>query len=385
MKYLVVTVLVLLSLTIHAQNPSAARPGFFTLPTPPIVNKDSTVTFRLRAPYAAQVMLSLNGQTQPMQQDTKGLWSTTSKALLPDIYAYNFLVDSFSVTDPSNPLAKFGYNGNGQSLVVLPANPPNSWDIQHVPHGAVTRHLFHSTVIGDDRDYYVYTPPGYNAAGKDVYPVLYLLHGIGDDARAWTQIGFANIILDNLIAQGKIKPMIMVNTLGYGVPETMIGEGSFEKYTQSLVTEIMPAIEKNYRAAADSRLRAIAGLSMGGAEAVFAGLNNTDKFSWIGGFSSAFVMYRGAGRSGTPIVNKKITDEDVYVYTFPSLGNTINEQVKLLWISCGKSDFLLFSNKDFTKWLDKAKVNYKYTETAGAHTWMVWRRNLEAFAQLLFR
>lgn len=385
MKYFVLPVLFFLSVTLKAQNPAGARPGFFSLPTPPVVNKDSTVTFRLRAPFANSVMLTLNGESQPMQKDAKGLWSTTSKALAPDIYGYNFLVDSFNVTDPSNPLAKFGYNGNGLSIVIVPGNPPNNWELQNVPHGTVSRHLFHSSVIGDNRDYYVYTPPGYNAKRKEAYPVLYLLHGIGDDARAWTQMGFANLVLDNLIAQGKIKPMIMVNTLGYGVPETMIGDGSFEKYTKSLIEEIIPAVEKDYHASAESKQRAIAGLSMGGAEAVFAGLNHTDKFNWIGGFSSAFVMYRGAGRSGVPVLNKQSTDQEIYKYTFPSLSSEVNDRVKLLWIACGKSDFLLFSNKDFIKWLDKEKITYNYTETAGAHTWMVWRRNLEAFTQLLFK
>lgn len=382
MKYAVCFIVLLTSFALHAQNGGSA---LFSLPTPPDVKQDSTIIFRLRAPYAKQVSLLLDGKIMPMQKEAKGLWSVTSKPMKPDIYAYNFIVDSFTVIDPSNPQAKFGYYGNGQSIVAVPGNPPNSWDMQNVPHGAVAKHIFKSTAIGDDRDFYVYTPPGYDASRKEPYPVLYLLHGIGDDARAWTQLGFANIILDNLIAQGKIKPMIAVFTLGYGVPKTMIGDGAFENYTKSLLEEVMPAVEQNYNASTQSNMRAIAGLSMGGAEAVYAGLNNIDKFQWIGGFSSAFIMYRGAGRAGTPTANQQSSDASVYNYNFPGIDSKVNDKIKLLWISCGTSDFLMFSNKDFEAWLTKQKINFKNVETPGAHTWMVWRRNLEAFVQLLFK
>ncbi|QEC66871.1 esterase [Panacibacter ginsenosidivorans] len=384
MKYVFFLFLFFEISVVNAQTNGSARPSLFTLPLPPEV-KDSTILFRLRAPYANKVMLSLNNKVQAMQKDAKGIWSVTAAAMQPDIYAYNFIVDSFTVTDPSNPLIKFGYYGNGQSLVVVPSTPPNNWELQDVPHGAVARHLFKSAVIGDQRDFYVYTPPGYDAKRKETYPVLYLLHGIGDDARAWTQIGFENIILDNLIAQVKIKPMIVVNTLGYGVPKTMIGDGSFENFTKCLLNEVMPQVEKNYNASKESSKRAIAGLSMGGAEAVYAGLNNTNMFQWIGGFSSAFIMYRGAGRAGMPVTNQQATDAAVYNYNFPGINEKVNDKIKLLWISCGTSDFLLFSNKDFESWLAKQNINFKNVETTGAHTWMVWRRNLEAFTQLLFK
>ena len=233
MKYVFFFLLFFETVAVHAQTNASPKPSLFSLPLPPEVNADSTILFRLRAPYAKEVMLLLDGKEQHMLKDAKGVWGFTATEMTPDIYSYNFMVDSFIVSDPSNPLLKQGYNGGGQSLVVVPATPPKNWEVQDVPHGAVTRHMYNSAIIGDLRDFYVYTPPGYDAKRKEAYPVLFLLHGIGDDARAWTQIGFANIILDNLIAQGKAKPMIIVNTLGYGVPKTMIGNGSFEKFTNA--------------------------------------------------------------------------------------------------------------------------------------------------------
>ncbi|MEP6845564.1 MAG: alpha/beta hydrolase-fold protein [Panacibacter sp.] len=387
MRYVLFLFMFIETTAVYAQTNYSSGPSLFTLSLPPEVKPDSTILFRLRAPYAKEVLLLLDGKEQRMLKDAKGIWNLTARGLTPDVYGYNFIVDSFTVTDPSNPLLKQGYNSGAQSLVVVPATPPENWELQDVPHGAVTRHIYRSAIIGDQRDFYVYTPPGYNAKRKEAYPLLFLLHGIGGDARAWTQIGFENIILDNLIAQGKAKPMIVVNTLGYGIPKNMMGNGSFEKFKSALLKEVLPQIENAYNVSMETSERAIAGLSMGGAEAVYAGLNNADKFAWIGAFSSAFVMYRGAGRAGTPVINHQtgITDENIYQYNFPGLDKKINEKIKLLWISCGVSDFLMFSNKDFTKWLSKENINYTNVETPGGHTWMVWRRNLVEFVPLLFR
>jgi enterochelin esterase family protein len=280
-------------------------------------------------------------------------------------------------------LIKPAYSGGGQSLVLVPGKSPMPWEIQDVPHGTVTRHIYKSEIIGDQRDFYVYTPPNYDPSNNETYPVLYLLHGIGDDARAWTQAGYANIILDNLIAAGKAKPMIMVNTLGYGDANNLVAAGAFEKFTDALLHEVIPEVEKKYRASKDRSQRAIAGLSMGGAQAIYGGLNHADAFSWVAGLSSAFVMYGiGAGSSAN---NGKPGFDGVYEKNFPSLDAKINDQLKLLWISCGSSDFLLHSNKDFMQWLTEKNIKFKSVETPGAHTWNVWRRNLTELAPLLFR
>jgi enterochelin esterase-like enzyme len=365
------------SILSEAQNPAAL---FFPSYKPLV--KDSTIRFLLKAPAARRVMVRMEGATLTMQKDKTGVWSVTSKKLPPDIYAYNFVVDSLSIIDPSNPDMRSSYSGTGQSLITVPGSPAESWEIQDVPHGAVTRHVFKSTVIGDTRDYYVYTPPGYDPASPKKYPVLYLLHGMGDDARGWFQTGMADIINDNLLSKNKITPMLIVTTLGYGVKGAVADPRSFEQFTKSLTEEIIPMIEKNYNVSFASSDRAIAGLSMGGAQAAMAGLSNPQLFRWVGAFSSAFMMYgiseMGKGRNLSSL-------GDIYDKTFPVLDSTVNKQLKLLWISCGKSDFLWGNNKDFKKWLSDKKINYREIETTGAHSWMVWRRNLIDFEQLLFR
>jgi enterochelin esterase-like enzyme len=375
----VIPLLFLLSLSVMgaAQNPASV---FFPSYAP--VVKDSVIRFQLKAPAARRVLVRMENATLAMEKNKSGVWSAVSKKLSPDIYAYNFIVDSISIIDPSNPEMRSSYTGTGQSLITVPGTPAELWELQDVPHGAVTRHVFKSAIIGDTRDYYVYTPPGYDAAADRRYPVLYLLHGMGDDARGWFQTGMADVITDNLIAKNKVDPMIIVATLGYGVKGAIADPRSFDQFTKSLVEEIVPVVEKKYKAASAPSQRAIAGLSMGGAQAALAGLSNPQLFQWVGAFSSAFMMYgiseMGKGRNLASL-------GDIYDKTFPGLDSGINKELKLLWISCGKSDFLRGNNKDFKNWLSGKKINYKEIETAGAHSWMVWRRNLIEFESLLFR
>lgn len=360
-----------------AQNSSG---GSFILPSyAPLVKKDSTIQFRFRAPAAKQVSLKLEGTTLNMQKGRNGVWTATTKKLEPDIYSYNFIVDSLAVVDPSNPWIRSSYTGTGQSLVTVAGQLPKEWELRDVPHGTVAKHVYKSAIIGDSREYYVYTPPGYDPAAAKEYPVLYLLHGMGDDARGWFQTGVANLILDNLVAEKKAVPMVVVSTLGYGVAGSLADPGSFTQFDRSLQVEVIPAIERDYRVSAG---RAIAGLSMGGAQAAMIGLNHPDRFQWVGAFSSAFMMYgiaeMGRGKNFSSL-------DSIYEKTFPQLNGNINSQLKLFWISCGKSDFLFGNNVDFMNWLSGKKINYLRKETTGAHTWTVWRRNLVEFIPLLFR
>ncbi|MGC4035182.1 MAG: alpha/beta hydrolase-fold protein [Chitinophagaceae bacterium] len=355
----------------------------FTMPSlAPVVQKDGTILFKLRAPAAKQVFIKLENTAIPMQKNKNGVWSASSGKMEPDIYTYTYIVDSFSIVDPSNPLMRSSYSGTGPSLITVPANPAEPWEIQNVPHGSVTKELFHSSIINDTRDFYVYTPPGYDPKSEKQYPVLYLLHGMGDDARGWFQTGMANIILDNLIAEAKAEPMILVSTLGYGVAGTVISPKSFDQFAKSLTDEVIPLVEKKYRASSKPSQRAIAGLSMGGAQSALAGLNHPELFEWIGAFSSAFMMY-GISSFGS---GAKISSLDsIYSKTFPALNDGINQQIKLLWFSCGKSDFLLGNNHDFMKWLSSKNIKFQSKEPPGAHTWNVWRRNLIEFAPILFK
>ncbi len=377
------------------------RGGMFGGPAvkSPEVAADGRITFRLRAPDAKEVFVTLGGRT-PMTKDEMGVWSATLPAMESDYYPYNFIVDGVTIPDPSNPLVKSSVTGGFQSFAHVPGPSTLSWELTNVPHGTVNHHFYHSDIIGDDRDFYVYTPPNYDAGGRTQYPVLYLLHGLSDDASGWTTAGRANIILDNLIAQGKAKPMIMVNTLGYGVPNPQAGlapvmgepEKQFGNFTSSVLNEVMPIVEKTYKASKDRNLNAIAGLSMGGAETFYIGLNHIDKFAYVAGFSSAFVMYPGAaGRGGGDAAGggrasgPRLLDPEVFAKAFPSLDAKAAAQLRLLYVACGTEDNLLATNRQFKEFLKSKDIQFKDVETPGAHTWMVWRRNLTEVAPLLFQ
>src|SRR5215468_3207589 len=271
-------------------------------PPPPVispeVHPDNSVTFRLKDPNAKSVLLRLEGQSKTigMEKDDQGIWSATTAPLSPDYYGYSFVADGVGLIDPSNWLLK--PNLMNPSSVVHVAGPPSlPWELNDVLHGEVHHHFYHSAAAGDDRDYYVYTPPAYDSKTKDLYPVLYLLHGYSDDASGWTAVGRAHVILDNLIAQGKAKPMIVVMPLGYGTMEmvqhgwgvwsnTELRDRNFAKFREALLAEVMPRVESQYAVSKDRTARAVAGLSMGGAESLLTGLNAIDKFAWIGAFSA---------------------------------------------------------------------------------------------------
>ncbi len=343
----------------------------------PEVHSDNRVTFCFRAPNAAKVMLALEGaKPVEMRKDELGVWSVTTEPLQPDYYSYSFNVDGVDLIDPANPRIRPNLLNNA-SIVHVPGPPSLPWELNAVPHGVSHHHFYKSAVVGDERDYYVYTPPGYNAAGKQLYPALYLLHGYSGDASAWTAVNRAHVILDNLIAQGKAKPMIIVMPLGYGTPE-IIARGIAERrvrellprnmstFRDALLKEVIPQVESAYRVSKDRNARAIAGLSMGGAESLYTGLNSLDYFAWIGAFSP--------GEAG----------ED-FDATFPSLDARANTRLRLLWIACGTDDRLIGANRKFRSWLKLKGVELTAVETPGAHTAMVWRRNLATFAPLLFR
>lgn len=344
----------------------------------PEVQSDGRVTFRFLAPSAAKVVVSIEGQRDPvpMQKDDHGIWSATAGPLAPDIYGYSLVADGVALIDPSNPLMKPNLLGT-DSAVHVP-DPSLPWEIGDVPHGEVHHHFFRSKVAGDDRDFYVYTPPNYNPRAKAQYPVLYLLHGFSDGADGWSAVGRANVILDNLIAQGKAKPMIVVMPLGYGDMEVIRrGWGSGDdkaltlrnltKFTDVLLSEVLPQVEAEYQAKKNRESRAIAGLSMGGAESLRTGLNHLEQFAWIGAFSSGGLELQDFGAG------------------FPGLDAAANKKLKLLWIACGTEDELITPNRKFKSWLKDKGVQFTDVETPGAHTWMVWRRNLTTLAQLLFR
>src|SRR6266436_4603311 len=271
-RILIVLAILLVPGTSRAQTPpQKQKPQTTESQTPaapvvsPEVHADHRVTFRFRGPNAKDVSVQIEGASKPlaMQKDNEGIWSATTEPLAPDYYGYAFVVDGVAMFDPSNSATKPNFLYRASELHV-PAASGNSgdsssptWEIADVPRGEVHHHFYRSGVVGDERGYFVYTPPGYDPRGKQTYPVLYLLHGYSDNAEAWTAVGRANIILDNLIAQGKAKPMLIVMPLGYGEPKILLPSSggfhtpgirqlNFDRFRETLLAEVVPRVEAEY-------------------------------------------------------------------------------------------------------------------------------------------
>jgi enterochelin esterase family protein len=315
----------------------------------------------------------------PMTKDSGGVWSVTTPPLRPAIYGFSFLADGQPRIDPYNRYTAGNVYFSAGSLIEVPGDGPQPWDAADVPHGEIHRHLYTTQIaVGlpdNQSEYVVYTPPGYSPAAKKSYPVLYLLHGWSGLADSWVAEGKVNLILDNLIARGKAKPMIVVMPLGYGDTAFLKDYGlwgndeaiehNLSLYTSVLLTEIIPRIESEYRISKDRNDRAIAGLSMGGLEALSIGLHNTDKFAYIGGFSAA--VHREAFIKSLPVLT-------------PESAN-----LKVLWVACGTGDGLIKPNRKLAAHLKSEDLPVTAIETPGMHTWPVWRDNLVHFAPLLFQ
>lgn len=344
----------------------------------PEVSPDHRVTIRFFAPGAKEAAVSMEGflKPLPMTRDEQGVWSVTTDPLPPEYYGYSILLDGIALADPGNPLVKPNLLTAG-SMAHVPGPPTTPWETNDIPHGVVHHVFYHSGIVGDNRDFFVYTPPGYDAASRRRYPVLYLLHGYSDGADGWTTVGRANVILDNLIHEGKAKPMIVVMPLGYGAPAVITGgwahvgnaalfQENYEKFGDTLLQEVIPIVEKGYRVEADRESRAIAGLSMGGTETLYVGLNHLDKFAYVGSFSAGGLSQN-------------------YHQTFPGLDSSANSKLRVFWMSVGKDDRLLAPNEKFRDWLAGKGIHVQWVETAGAHWWPVWRQNLADLVPQLFR
>ena len=375
-----VCALMLTALLTTAAGPLQAQQPQAPPAVSPEVHEDGRITFRYRSPNAKEVFVSRAGAERlAMTRDEQGLWTATTAPLAPDIYQYTFNADGVPSIDPLN--AWVAPNLLNMSSMVRVPGPSSGdgrlpWDVADVPRGQLHRHFYKSARIGDHRDYYVYTPPGYDARRAERYPVLYLLHGFSDDASGWTSVGQAHVILDNLTAQGKVVPMVVVMTLGYGAPEIVtrgprpanLRQKNMEGYRDALFAEVIPAIEREYHVDPRRERRAIAGLSMGGAESLFVGLNAIDRFAWVGAFSSG-----GLGQPGE------------FPQVFPRLTAESSKPLKLLYISCGTEDGLIEANRQLRAFLTERGVTHEGVEMPGAHTWTVWRRNLATFTPKLFR
>ncbi len=343
------------------------------------VHPDHTVTFSYKDAAAAKVSLALDGVAKPipMEKDSAGVWTVTTQPLAPEVYGYHFEADGDRRFDPVN--ARFTLNlVNVSNLVTVPGDTPQPWDDTNVPHGTLHHHIYATgTVLGlpdNQSGYFVYTPPGYDDKAKKPYPVLYLLHGWSDSDAGWSAVGRANLIFDNLLAAGQIKPMVVVMPLGYGDMSFVHNYGwndpatidhNTDLFAKALLTEVLPMIESEYHVSKDRNDRAIAGLSMGGLESLEIGLTHTGQFAWIGGFSSAVHNLN---------YTQKLMSLD------PKTAN-----LRLLWIACGTEDSLIEPNRKLVTFLKTKEMPVTQIETPGLHTWQVWRDNLIHFTPLLFQ
>jgi enterochelin esterase-like enzyme len=354
---------------------SFAQPASAQLVSP-VVGADRKVTFRLRAPNAKEVKVDGDWTAKPvaMTKDDKGVWSLTTAPLEPNLYGYFFVLDGTNIADPSNTLMRVGTK-NIKSQLEVPGETAEYLAIKNVPHGALHDHWYYAEALKTTRRVVVYTPPGYDAAAAKTYPVLYLLHGSGDDETYWSQVGRANFILDNLLATGKAKPALIVMPFGHVSREAGAGRGGkgggggpafMEK---DLLENVIPLVEKEYRAQKDANHRAIAGLSMGGNQALTIGLNNLSRFAYVAGFSSG-----GAGGNAANTYRSLLADPD-----------KSNKEIKLLWIGCGKEDGLFAGNQSFEQLLTKSSIEHEWVATPGyGHVWTLWRIYLRDLLPKLF-
>ncbi len=352
----------------------------------PQINQDKTVTFRYLAPFAREVKLSIQSESKPvaMKMDTLGIWSVTIGPVKPDIYPYFFIADGIQVMDPLN-VSFFPNERFKASLVDIPDDPPLIHSLKDVPHGTVT-YEYYPSVEGTTGTLVVYTPPGYEKNPAQKYPVFYLISGTTDLEETWFKVGRVNLILDNLISEGKAKPMIVV--MPYGNIEARIAEQTgkpkpqdprgreseeavqrAKSFQNDLLTNIIPYIEKNYRVYTDPKNRAVGGFSRGGGQTLRIAFSNLDKFSWICCFSAY-------------LSQQEMEKEYKYIYENPELTNN---KLKLFWISVGNEDFLYNQTVEFMNFLKSNNIVYKSLITSGGHTWMNTRLFFTEVTQLLFK
>jgi len=369
----------------------------------PDVHADNSVTFNLIAPEAQKVQITgdflppkkveYGGNTYEMPgvadlvKNDKGVWTLTTEPLQPELYTYNMLVDGVKIIDPLNVYNIRDINNLFSVLLIGGNQRADLYKVNKVAHGTVSKIWYESPTAGLTRRLTVYTPAGYETSGKE-YPVLYLLHGIGGDENAWSELGRAAQIMDNLIAQGKAEPMLVVMTNGnisqeacpgetsegFRVPTMMLPktmEGSFE----TAFPDVVKFIEKTYRVKKDKAHRAIAGLSMGGCHSLFISINYPDLFDYVGLFSAA-VDRQQNNQEGYP---------NIYADRNQKIDRLFSKHPKLFWMGIGKTDFLIQSNNDLRAYLDSKNHKYTYLETEGGHIWRNWRIYLTEFTPLLFK
>ena len=370
-----------------AQQALWVAPGLIS----PEVKDNNTITFRFQAPKAKEVKITgewmpMQGwmrSSEPMTRDEKGVWSYTTPPLPSDLYSYSFIADSVTTTDPNNVYLVRDV-ASVTNIFIVKGDKGDLYKVNKVPHGTVSRRWYDSPGNSSTRRVTIYTPPGYESS-KQEYPVLYLLHGMGGDEEAWIELGRASQILDNLIAQGKAKPMIVVMPNGNVVQEAAPGESSLGFYKptfqlpntmdgkfEATFVDVIRFVDSNYRVIDEKAGRAIAGLSMGGYHSLHISRYYPNMFDYIGLFSAA-------------IISDPKNTSDIYENFDGTLNAQMKDGYKLYWIGIGKTDFLYKNVSDYRAKLDAMGMKYTYYESEGGHTWTNWRVYLSQFAPLLFK
>jgi enterochelin esterase-like enzyme len=338
----------------------------------PEVQADRKVTFRLPAPSATKV--TINGDWMPpteqipLTKDDNGVWSVTLGPLASGISIYNFTVDGLAIADPINPRIKLRARTSA-SLLEIPGDGAELWEIQDVPHGKVEINYIRSPALDNQtREVRVYTPPGYDGDRSKQYPVLYLLHGNNDTAAGWTDVGRANTILDNLIAQKKAVPMIIVMPWGHAAPYGAPPGNNTTLFEKYLLDDLMPAIDKSYRVTPGRENRALVGLSMGGGQALTIGLSHLDRFSALGAYSAAVPA-----------------DFETRFKTLLENSEETNAKLKVFWIGCGKLDSAFPRSEKLAGILEAHHIHHTFMPSDGYHNYTNWRLYLGETAPLLFQ
>lgn len=364
----------------------------------PEILPDNSITFRLFSKTASTVALNGSwmkmGENLALTKNSEGVWSVTASGIPTSMYHYNFIVDGVSIIDPSNPKAMRDGTRYASTLII-PGNESELFEVNDVPHGSITKVWYKSPALGMTRRMYVYTPAGYED-NADKYPVLYLLHGGGGDEDAWTSLGRANYILDNLIAAGKAKPMIVVMTNGNADqtasvtdwskapdPSSAVGPGAdgsekeimegMTKFPNSLVKDVIPYVEKHFRVIANSENRAIAGLSMGCLQTQIIYMTNPELFQYIGCFSLGIHFNKPFD----------IISNNILIPAYDKKLSTMKN--KVFYVGVGTEDFVYEGVQTLRKKLDERNFKYLYNETGGGHTWANWRTYLADFTPRLFK
>ncbi len=335
----------------------------------PQILPDGRAIFRIKAPEAQKVQLDF-GKKYDMAKNSEGVWEVTTDSLSEGIHYYSQIIDGVAVADPASKTF-YGMSRMASGFEV-PFKGDSYYEVRNVSHGDIRIKRYYSDVTNSWRDFYMYTPPGYDQNTSEKYPVLYIMHGGGEDQSGWATQGKTDLILDNLIAEKKAVPMIVVMVDG-NLPLNAFGAEALNVFEKELKQSIVPFVEKNYRVKADAKYRGLAGLSMGGIQTLYAGVRNSDMFAYLGVFSSGWHA------------NTKEISEPQYEF-MKNNAEKINSNLKQFWISQGGKEDIAWKNcQIMLSRFDEMKIKYVYSEYPGGHTWPVWRNNIFKFAQLLFK